>query len=444
MPSYSDLHSYQRRAAQFVLDTPYCALWLGLGLGKTISTLTALAELIDGFETHKALVIAPLRVANTVWAKEAANWDHTCHLRVSVCTGSQAKRHSALQDDADIYVINRENVPWLVKHFGKRWPFDCVVIDEASSFKNSKSQRFRALKRVRPYIDRLIELTGTMAPNGLIDLWAQAYLMDQGARLGRTKTGYLQRWFESDYMGYTWTPRPNADAEIHAALSDVVLTMTAEDYLDMPERIDVSVPVALPPKLQREYESLERDFLIEIDAEGVTAVNAGALANKLLQFCNGAVYRDDGSAVELHTGKLDALAEIVEDNAGEPILVAYNYKTDLARLRERFPQAVVLDKEGAAVTDWNAGRIPILLAHPASAGHGLNLQAGGNVIVWFGLNWSLELYQQFNGRLHRQGQNNAVRVIHLVAEGCIDEKVMQAIANKADTQHQLIQALKQQ
>lgn len=443
MPSYSDLHSYQRRAVQFVLDNPYCALWLGLGLGKTISTLTALAELIDGFETHKALVIAPLRVANTVWAKEAANWDHTRHLRVIVCTGSQAKRLSALQDDADICVINRENVPWLVKHFGKRWPFDCVVIDEASSFKNSKSQRFRALKRVRPYIDRLIELTGTMAPNGLIDLWAQAYLMDQGARLGRTKTGYLQRWFESDFMGYTWTPRPNADAEIHAALSDVVLTMTAEDYLDMPERIDVSVPVALPPKLQREYESLERDFLIEIDAEGVTAVNAGALANKLLQFCNGAVYRDDGSAVELHTGKLDALAEIVEDNAGEPILVAYNYKTDLARLRERFPQAVVLDKEGAAVADWNAGRIPILLAHPASAGHGLNLQAGGNVIVWFGLNWSLELYQQFNGRLHRQGQNNAVRVIHLVAEGCIDEKVMQAIANKADTQHQLIQALKQ-
>src|SRR5690554_1466081 len=239
MRSLTDLHDYQRRAVEFALDTPYCALWLSLGLGKTVSTLTALAELIDGMEVHKALIIAPLRVANSVWAQEAAQWEHTRDLRVAVCTGSETRRRAGLAADADLYVINRENVPWLVKHYGRKWPFDCVVIDEASSFKNSKSQRFRALKRVRPYIDRLIELTGTMAPNGLIDLWAQAYLMDQGARLGRTKTGYLQRWFESDFMGYTWTPRPNADAEIHAALSDVVLTMTAEDYLDMPERIDV-------------------------------------------------------------------------------------------------------------------------------------------------------------------------------------------------------------
>jgi len=442
MRSLTDLHDYQRRAVEFALDTPYCALWLSLGLGKTVSTLTALAELIDGMEVHKALIIAPLRVANSVWAQEAAQWEHTRHLRVAVCTGSETRRRAGLAAAADLYVINRENVPWLVKHYGRKWPFDCVVIDEASSFKNSKSQRFRALKRVRPQINRMIQLTGTMAPNGLVDLWAQAYLLDQGQRLCRTKTAFLQKWFDADFMGYNYTPRPGADKEIHAQLEDLALTMLADDYLDMPKRVDVAVPVALPAKVQREYVSLEREFLVELENADIAALSAATLANKLLQFCNGAIYDEEGQAHELHSAKLDALAEIVDDNAGENILVAYNYKTDLARLRKRFPQAVVLGKDQQTIDDWNAGKIPMLLAHPASAGHGLNLQRGGSMIVWFGLNWSLELYQQFNGRLHRQGQTKPVRIVHLVAAGCIDERVMKVIEGKDHTQAALQEALK--
>lgn len=344
--------------------------------------------------------------------------------------------------DADIYVINRENIPWLVKFYGKRWPFDCVVIDEASSVKNSKSQRFRALKRVRPKIERLIELTGTPAPNGLIDLWAQAYLIDQGARLCRTKTAYLNKWFEADFMGYAFTPRPGADDQIHAAMRDVAMTLVAEDYLDMPERIDVSVPVPMPAKALADYRTLEEKFLLHLDDADVTALSAAALANKTLQACNGFMYDEEGTAHDMHSAKLDALAEIVEDNPGENLLVAYNFRHDLARLRARFPQATVLDKEGEAIDKWNAGAIPMLLAHPASSGHGVNLQHGGATAVWYGLNWSLELYEQFNGRLHRQGQRNAVRVIHIVAAGCLDERVMQAIQGKARTQKELIDALK--
>jgi len=718
---------------------------LFLGSGKTVITLTALAELIDGMEVSRTLIIAPLRVANTVWEREAANWEHTRHLDVSICTGAPARREAALAADADIYVINRENIPWLVKFYGKRWPFDCVVIDEASSVKNSKSQRFRALKRVRPKIERLIELTGTPAPNGLIDLWAQAYLIDQGARLCRTKTAFLNKWFEADFMGYAFTPRPGADDQIHAAMRDVAMTLVAEDYLDMPERIDVSVPIHMPAKALKDYRTLEKEFLLHLDDADVTALGAAALANKTLQACNGFVYDEEGTAHDMHSAKLDALAEIVEDNPGENLLVAYNFRHDLARLRARFPQATVLDKEGGAIDEWNAGEIPMLLAHPAclhpetevltenrewvrivdvrkeervfdgvefvnhrgchfsgispvinklgismtpchkilinnvwveasnvqnsentreaasyrysgnesylvrmlplwvggggvvaeckegkqrrkealfgmlfgklpphdehshmedlvsyaeqgighkgqrlsslwggwsrcvrrlvglrkllqgyvaniqgpfdlrsnkqrqglqqgklplgdddattieqkqqsknsisrgghspcrilqkgwckqggnnsppgygddrrrgngglskvnlqersevspvydlvdcgprnrflirnpkgdvfishnSAGHGLNLQKGGSMLVWYGLNWSLELYEQFNGRLHRQGQRNAVRVIHIVAAGCIDERVMQAVQGKARTQKELIDALK--
>lgn len=438
-----ELHTYQQRAARFVVDNPYCALWLGLGLGKTVSTLTALVDLIDGMEVERVLVIAPLRVANMVWRPEAALWAHTQHLRVNVCTGTKQQRLVALDSPADIYVINRENVPALVRHYGKRWPFDCVVIDEASSVKSSKTQRWRALKKVRPYIHRLIELTGTMSPNGLTDLWAQFYLLDQGQRLGRTKTSFLNRWFESDYMGYNWTPRSGAQSEIHAAVADLVLSMEAEDYLSMPERVDVPVPVTMPEAARRVYTDLERDFLAEIAGEEVEALSAAALANKCLQACNGALYTDGAGAwVELHNAKLDALQEIVEDNSGEPLLVAYNYRTDLKRLQARFPDAVVLDKAGHAVSDWNKGRVQMLLAHPASAGHGLNLQHGGSTIIWFGLNWSLELYQQFNARIYRQGQQSTVRVLHLVITDGLDEKVMMALKNKAKTQQELITALK--
>jgi len=743
-----DLHPYQQRAAAFAFDHPACALWLGLGLGKTISTLTAVADLIDACASERVLIIAPLRVANSVWKQEASNWAHTSHLRVSVCTGSEKARTAALNQDADLYIINRENVVWLVKHYGKRWPFDTVVIDEASSFKSSKAKRWRALKRVRPLMRRVIELTGTMSPNGLIDLWAQVYLLDQGKRLGRTKTGFLDRWFESDYMGYNWTPREQADEEIHAAVSDIVLCMEAKDYLDLPQRMESSVVVTMTQKHQREYEQLEREFLLQLEGSEVEAFSAGALAGKLLQFCiakgtrvvtdrgaipiedvrptdkvwdgdkwvscsgsvyngykkvvscygiamtpghkvltrkgwrmaaevidgkpserldreylrnpdrvtacwiekqksglvmsmpmrqpsgapeskpsiiasgkgnevvrvsygnleknprhepvspvydlaeydqsvlqskgqrlselrrkghnglpklarivrkllggyarrvfresndrqgeqcvelfkrklpmgycktarpkhkkvhshmdtgrpnefersggtfwnkscdspradfplqngkrkvvqeagvydlincgpnnrftvvddfdqpvivhncNGAIYTDESGAwSEIHNTKLDALAELIEDNPGEPLLVAYNFRTDLARIRERFPHAETINAPDA-IDRWNRGEIPLLLAHPASAGHGLNLQHGGCVIVWFGLNWSLELYQQFNGRLDRQGQTRPVRIIHIVTEGTIDERVLGAVRGKAQTQQDLIEAVK--
>ena len=442
MLSRTDLHPYQQRASAFAFDHPACALWLGLGLGKTISTLTALADLIDACAAARVLVIAPLRVANSVWRQEASNWEHTSHLRVSVCTGGEKARTEALRRDADLYVINRENVVWLVKHYGKRWPFDTVVIDEASSFKSSKAKRWRALKRVRPLVRRVIELTGTMSPNGLIDLWAQVYLLDQGERLGRTKTGFLDRWFESDYMGYNWSPREQADQEIHAAVSDIVLCMEAKDYLDLPQRMDSSVTVTMSQKHQREYERLERKFLLQLEDSEVEAFSAGALAGKLLQYANGAIYTDDAGAwSEIHTAKLDALGELIEDNPGEPLLVAYNFRTDLARIRERFPHAETLDAPDA-IERWNRGEIPLLLAHPASAGHGLNLQHGGCVIVWFGLNWSLELYQQFNGRLDRQGQTRPVRIIHIITEGTIDERVLAAVHGKAKTQQDLIDAVK--
>lgn len=442
MPTRSDLHAYQRRAVQFALDTPCCALWLGLGLGKTISTLTAVTDLIDGMEVERVLVIAPLRVANTVWHTEASKWEHTKHLRLSVCTGATKDRERALAADADVYVINRDIVPWLVHRYGKEWPFDCVVIDESSSFKNSKAQRWKALKKVRPMINRVIELTGTMAPNGLIDLWAQMYLLDLGERLGRTKTVYQQKWFESDYMGFKYTPRKSAEVEIHAALKDIVLSMDAEDYLSMPLRTDILLQVQLPPDAMRIYHEFEKEFMAEINGEQIEALSAAALANKCLQACNGAVYDTTGAWHVLHTAKLDALEDLLEDNAGENLLVAYNYKSDLARLIERFPHAVALDSNPETIDRWNQGKIKMLLAHPASSGHGLNLQHGGSVIVWYGLNWNLEYYQQFNGRLYRQGQTKPVRIIHLVAKGCLDERVMKVLGEKDATQQTLINALK--
>lgn len=437
------LHDYQNRGVQFIKDTPKCALFLDLGLGKTLTSLTALADLSDSLDISKTLIIAPLRVANTTWHKELESWQHTKHLSYSICTGGESKRIQALMRDVDIYIINRENVKWLVDYYGKKWPFDMVVIDESSSFKSATSQRWKALRKVGPYISRMVQLTGTPTPNGLLDLYAQIYLLDTGERLGRNMTAYKARFFETDFMGYKFTPRPGADEIIHSEISDLVMTMRAEDYLQLPDRIDLSAPVRLPAKLQSQYDELEKEFITEIENTEIAVFNAAALANKLLQFCNGTMYTDEHKNwIELHSLKLDALQDIVEDNQGENILVAYNYKTDLERLKKRFPEAVVLDKEGLAVDRWNKGEIKMLLAHPASAGHGLNLQHGGSLIVWFGLNWSLELVQQFNGRLHRQGQTKPVRIISIVCEGCIDNKVMEAIKNKAKTQDDLLNAIK--
>lgn len=443
MLSRENLHEYQNRAVEFIKAKKRCMLLLDMGLGKTTSSLTAATDLIDGCAVERVLVIAPLRVANSVWAQECEKWTHLKHLRVSVCTGSERKRISALQRTADVYTINRENVPWLVKHYGKKWPFDAVVVDESSSFKSNSSQRWKALKRILPDTEYMVLLTGTPSPNGLLDLWAQMYLVDFGHRLGRTMTGYKQRFFESDYMGYKWSIKAGSADQIHALVADVCLSMSAADYLELPRRIDLVEVVDLPASVLSQYQTFETSLLATLpDGEEVEAINAATLANKLLQWCNGATYTDDkGNWSEVHNAKLEALVDLVELN-DEPMLVAYNYKTDLARIKQRFPDAVVLDKEQQTIDDWNAGKIPMLLAHPASAGHGLNLQAGGSLCVWFGLNWSLELYQQFNARLHRQGQTKPVRIVHIVAGGCIDERVMQTLSMKDATQRDLLSALK--
>lgn len=443
MLTRSDLHEYQTRAIDFIKSRKRCMLLLDMGLGKTTSSLTAASDLLDGCAVERVLVIAPLRVANSVWAQECDKWGHLRHLTISVCTGSERKRLTALQRTADIYTINRENVPWLVEHYGKRWPFDAVVIDESSSFKNNSAQRWKSIKRILPDTEYMVLLTGTPSPNSLLDLWPQMYLVDFGQRLGRTMTGFKQRFFDQDYMGYRWTIKPGAAETIHGLISDVCLSMSAADYLELPQRIDLTEFVELPPKVATAYQRFESELLATLpDGEEVEAMNAATLANKLLQWCNGATYTDDqGNWSEVHSAKLDALAELVELN-DEPMLVAYNYKTDLARIKARFPEAVALDKNQQTIDDWNAGKIKMLLAHPASAGHGLNLQAGGCLCVWFGLNWSLELYQQFNARLHRQGQTKPVRIVHIVAQGCIDERVLTVLADKDATQRSLLRALK--
>lgn len=443
MPSRENLHEYQERAIQFIKDKKRCMLLLSMGLGKTTSTLTAMSDLIDSFMVSKVLVIAPLRVASSVWKQECGKWEQLKHMQVSVCLGTERQRLAALSRTADVYTINRENVPWLVAHYGDKWPFDAVVIDESSSFKNPSSRRFKALRKVLPHTNYFIELTGTPAPNGLLDLWAQVYLVDFGASLGRTMHGYKQRFFESDYMGYKFAPRAGAADQIHKAIAPIALSMRAEDYLQLPQRIDLIEYIDLPAAALELYKDFERELLAELPTgEEVEAMNAAVLANKLLQLGNGAMYTDDkGSWREIHAAKIDALKELVEAN-DEPILVAYGYKTDLARLQAAFPEAVTLDKDPETIARWNRGEIKMLLAHPASAGHGLNLQDGGALCVWFGLTWSLELYQQFNARLHRQGQQKPVRIVHLVARGCIDERVVNVLSDKDAQQSSLMLALK--
>jgi SNF2 family DNA or RNA helicase len=444
MRSRKDLHDYQNKTVEFIKRRKRCGLALFMGAGKTTTTLTAISDLSDGLMINKVLIIAPLRVANTVWKQEATNWSHLNHLNISICTGTEKQRLAALHRQADIYVINRENVVWLTNIYKKRWPFDTVIIDESSSFKSAASQRFKALKKIIHNVKYLVLLTGTPAPNGLLDLWSQQYLIDFGMTLGRTMTSYKQRFFESDYMGYKFTPRLGADEFIHKLLKPHWMSMAAEDYLQLPDRIDIVMKILLDDSIMERYiEFKEEMFAYLADGEVIETLTAAALVNKLLQWCNGTIYTDDkGNWSEIHSAKLDALADIIEDNAGESILVAYNYKSDLIRLQKRFPHAVVLDKSERTVELWNRGMIPLLLAHPQSAGHGLNLQAGGCIAVWFGLNWSLEYYLQFNARLHRQGQTRPVRIIHLVAEDCMDEIVMDTLAKKDVTQNELLAALK--
>ena len=413
-------------------------------------TLTAIQDLIEDFAVWKVLVIAPKRVAEDTWTREHKKWDHLQALRISKVMGSAAQRTAALAKDADVYVIGRDNVQWLINHYTelrKGWPFDMIVIDELSSFKNPQAKRFRALKKALPCTKRVVGLTGTPSPNGLMDLWAQVYILDRGERLGRTIGSYREKYFRpgkrNGYVVFQWEPVKGAQQAIEDKLRDLCVSMSAADYLELPDRIDRVTPVALTERERKAYETMERESLIELESseDAVVGLNAAAVMNKLLQIANGRVYTSEGQILRVHEEKLDALEEIA-DTAQGPVLVFYSFRHDLDAIRERFPDARTLEK-ASDIEDWNAGRIAVLLAHPASVGYGLNLQAGGHVIVWYGLTWSLELYQQANARLYRQGQEHTVIVHHLVAEGTVDEQVMEALKRKDTSQEALLAALKE-
>lgn len=443
-------HVYQEYCVQRVLDTPFLGLFIAMGLGKTVITLTAFNTLkYDRFEVSKMLVIAPKRVAEGTWSREAAKWDHLRHLRMSLALGSEKQRIRALNTPADVYIINRENVCWLVEYFRNAWPFDMVAVDESSSFKSHQAKRFKSLTWVRPHIKRLVELTGTPAPNGLMDLWAQVYLLDLGERLGKHIGQFRERYFNPDKRSaqqvFTFKPKDGADSAIHERIGDICISMKAEDYLQLPDVICDDIPVVLDTAAERQYRQLEREMLLHVDESTIDVGTAVALSNKLLQLCNGAVYDSEGTPVEIHRCKIEAFTELIEALNGQPALVFYNFRHDLTRIEE------ALKKSGLRVRrltgpqdelDWNARQIDILLAHPASCAYGLNLQDGGNHVIWFGLNWSLELYQQANKRLHRQGQTQKVIIHHLITAGGRDEDVIAALQDKSATQDALIDSLK--
>ena len=444
-------HQYQEYATQRILDTNYIALLLEMGLGKTVSTLTAIDLLLnDYYDANRVLVIAPLRVADDTWAREVEKWDHLQHLRISRVLGSAEQRRKALKFDADIYVINRENVEWLVGELGTQWDFDTVVIDELSSFKNGQSKRFRALRRVRPMMKRVIGLTGTPAPNSLMDLWPEIYLLDQGERLGKTITGYRERYFtpgaRSGHVVYEWREKQEAEQRIYEAIGDIAVSMKAEDWLELPERIDRVVPIKLDEKSRELYRKLEKDLLLPYQDADVVAQTAAVLSNKLLQMASGAVYDEERGVKLIHDAKLDALEDIIEAAQGKPIMVFYNFKHSLSRIKDRFPQTQTLrkGKEGNQdIADWNGDKIPLLLLHPKSAGHGLNLQESScQTVVWYDQIWSLEEDQQANARVHRQGQMRRIVVMRLVAEGTMDEDAVEALERKAAGQDALMDAVK--
>lgn len=450
----SNLHNYQRVCVQHIIDHPFCGVFLDMGLGKTISTLTAINELkYDYCEINTVLVIAPKRVAETVWEEEAKSWDHTRHLKFSKIIGTEKQRLAALKANADVYVISRDNVSWLCSLYAARLPFDMLVIDELSSFKSHQTQRFKALRLARVWFKRVVGLTGTPAPNGLINLWSQMYLIDRGQRLEKTITAYRSRYFRpgasNGYVVYTYNLLPEAEQLIHDRIKDICISMRAEDYLEMPERIDNFVKVTMPPQLQDAYKRFERESVITIvnDMENssmtVNAVNAAALSNKLLQFANGAIYGENKEVRYIHELKLEALKEIIETAEGKPVLVAWTYQFDRDRLMSYFRNLCPRElKTAKDIEDWNNGKVQLMLAHPASAGHGLNLQTGGNIIVWYGLTWSLELYQQFNSRLYRQGQKNRTIIHHIVTMRTHDEDVVWALRSKDKTQNNLMNSIK--
>lgn len=442
-------HPYQRYCITRILDTPALGLFLDMGLGKTVITLTAVNELMyNRFAVNKCLIIAPKKVAEATWSTEAAKWEHLKHLRFSLILGSEQKRIRAACAAADIYIVNRENVVWLVEYFRNAWPFQMVVIDESSSFKNHKAKRFKSLTWIRPHVSRLIELTGTPAPNSIQDLWAQLFLLDGGQRLGKNITGFRNRYLNANTHGghfTTYEPKSDAQATIQEKIGDICISMKSEDYLQLPELVYDLVPVQLDDKAAKAYAKMEREMLLTIDENLIDAGSAAALSNKLLQLCNGAVYDAEGKVIPLHECKIEAFMELLERLNGAPALVFYNFQHDRDRLITALQKAKckvrVLRTAGDADA-WNDRRLDVLLAHPASCAYGLNLQNGGNHVIWFGLNWSLELFLQANKRLHRQGQTQTVFIHELAVTGTRDEDVIAALQDKDATQNALIESLK--
>lgn len=444
-------HNYQTYATRYIEEHPISAVLLDMGLGKTSITLTALNNLLfDSFEAHRILVIAPLRVARDTWLSEADKWDHLQNLICSVAVGTEAERRAALMKPADIYIINRENVQWLIEDSKLPFNYDTVVVDELSSFKNYQAKRFRALMKVRPKVKRIIGLTGTPSSNGLMDLWAEFRLLDMGARLGRFISHYRLEYFQPDKHNgqviFTYKPLPGAEQRIYNKIADITISMRSTDLLKMPELVSSEFTVRLSDEEHKRYDGLKQDLVLQLQDSQITAANAAALTGKLCQMANGAIYTDDGGTVNLHDRKLDALEDIIEAAGGKPLLVAYWFKHDFARITERLNKLHVpfskLDSS-ESIKRWNDGELPVALIHPASAGHGLNLQNGGSCIIWFGLTWSLELYQQTNARLWRQGQSaETVVVQHIVTKGTIDERILKVLSKKDSTQAALIDAVK--
>ena len=438
-------HEYQKYATDFILTHPVSAVLLEMGLGKSVITLTAISYLIhDQFLIRKALVIAPLRVCRDTWPAEIRKWDHLSGLTYSVAVGNEAERREALSRTADIYIINRENVDWLVTRSGIPFDFDMVVIDELSSFKSSQAKRFKSLLKVRPKVKRIVGLTGTPSSNGLMDLWAEFRILDLGQRLGRYITHYRNAFFTPDKRNgeviFSYKPLPGAEDQIYERISDITISMKSCDYLQLPECVMNEVPVYMDGKEMSVYDKLRDEMVAQIRGKEIDAVNVAALSGKLLQMANGAVYDEEKRVLGIHDRKLDALEDLIEGANGKPVLIAYWFRHDAERIRARFPVREIQNPKD--IEDWNAGRISAAIIHPASAGHGLNLQAGGSTLIWFGLTWSLELYQQTNARLHRQGQKETVVIHHIIAKGTIDEQVMKALRNKEKTQDALIDAVK--
>lgn len=438
-------HDYQRYATDFIINNPISAVLLEMGLGKSVISLSAINELmLDYFDVSRTLVIAPLRVANNTWPDEIEKWNHLKYLSYSVVTGSEKERLDALKKPAHIYIINRENVDWLITKSGFKWTFDMVVIDELSSFKSYQAKRFKSLLKARPKVKRIVGLTGTPSSNGLMDLWAEFRLLDMGERLGRYITHYRQNFFVPDkrnqQMIFSYKPKDGAEKQIYSLISDITISMKSKDFLKMPECVLNEVEVCLSEKERKLYDSLKADMVLKLEDEEIDAVNAAALSNKLLQMANGAVYNDKKESIVIHDRKLDALEDLIEGANGKPVLIAYWFKHDLERIKERFDVREI--KTSKDITDWNEGKIPIAIIHPASAGHGLNLQLGGSTLIWFSLTWSLELYQQTNARLYRQGQKDTVVIHHIVSKGTIDEDVMKALKAKERIQDALINSVK--